>query len=642
MSQHIIAGAEVGKGPLVQRLRLWSGLVLFGYVLFHYLNHSLGHLSVDAMEYLLDWQEPLIDNPLGLAVLYGALLVHGGLGLWRLLHLRTWRRPAWVWAQIVLGLSIPWLLASHITYTRGAQQLLGIGVDYQHELLLLWPGAAFKQSLLLLIVWLHGCLGIHFWLRLRPWYSATFPALVGLAALIPAMALTGWISAARRLLERLQLEAVQTEQGRRVLDELVSSNSFIVDNLRPLEYAGQSTIAATIALVVVIMVARWYTQRFGDRVRVTYYNGTTVTSTPGHTLLEISQASGIPHMSVCGGRARCSTCRTVILAGNDHLTPPTDAEIKLLKKFDAGEEIRLACQCRVSGDVTVRPMIQAKSGGLMPRRADPLGWGMEREVAVMFADVRGFSRISENALPYDVVFILNSLFDEVGGAIENANGYIDKFMGDGIMALFGLASQPNRACRDSLRAALDSHEAAARASKALSQQLGEPMRIGIGIHTGQAVIGRVGKTSDQTSLSRLTAIGETVNVASRLETATKEFGCGLVVSARLAELAGIEIGDEIGIRKTIQVRNISEPVDIIAVHDLEKLRALLTQEDPIKPAPPEETNVPVEQSGRSDGEGAGAAKPGAKAGKSGKAAARRTPAKPRNAPRGRRKKKTDE
>ncbi len=165
-------------------------------------------------------------------------------------------------------------------------------------------------------------------------------------------------------------------------------------------------------------------------------------------------------MSVCGGRARCSTCRTLIVNGAENLSAQTEAEAHLLGKLNAGPDVRLACQARVRGDVAIRPLIQPQSSVNAPRSADPLGWGVEREIAVLFLDIRGFSRISEKSLPYDVVFILNSLFGEVGSGIEASNGYIDKFMGDGLMALFGLGSKswgskPRRHSRGHCRPAGD-------------------------------------------------------------------------------------------------------------------------------------------------------------------------------------------
>jgi adenylate cyclase len=354
--------------------------------------------------------------------------------------------------------------------------------------------------------------------------------------------------------------------------------------LRKLEQIGQWFAIAVAAIVVAIMAARWFALRYRASARVTYGDGAVVNSAPGHTLLEVSRAAGIPHMSVCGGRARCSTCRTLIVSGAENLTAQTDAEAHLLGKLNAGPDVRLACQARVRGDVAIRPLIQPQASVNAPRSADPLGWGVEREIAVLFLDIRGFSRISEKSLPYDVVFILNSLFGEVGHGIEAANGYIDKFMGDGLMALFGLGSSPQEASRDAIRAAIAAQRATQSASRILTQHLNEPLRIGIGIHTGMAVIGRIGKTADQTSPSRLTAIGDTVNIAARLESATKELKCGIVISARTLERAGITAGP--GERSTISVHNISQSVDVLAVSDYEALSAALEVSAPPQPSKP--------------------------------------------------------
>jgi adenylate cyclase len=573
---------QTGKGTLAQRLRLWSGLVLMGYVTFHYINHALGHISLGAMEAMLDAQEIVTGSIAGLIVLYGSLLVHVVLALGKLVNIRTWRRPRWEWAQIALGLAIPWFLFSHLTYTRGAESLLGLEMDYERELALLWPGAWIQQSLLLLIVWVHGCVGIHFWLRLRRSYLAWAPWLAGLAVLVPALSLTGWIVAARREVDRVQQLASEADPDGKIAGDATA----MLQQLGRLEDVAQWFAIAVAAIVVAIMAIRWFAMRFRASARVTYGDGVVVNSAPGHTLLEVSRAAGIAHMSVCGGRARCSTCRTLIVNGSENLSTQTDAEAHLLGKLNAGPDVRLACQARVRGDVAIRPLIQPHASVHAPRSADPLGWGVEREIAVLFLDIRGFSKISEKSLPYDVVFILNSLFGEVGSGIEAANGYIDKFMGDGLMALFGLDSTPQEASRDAIRAAIAAQRATQSASRMLTQHLNEPLRIGIGIDTGMAVIGRIGRTADQTSPSRLTAIGDTVNIAARLESATKELNCGIVISARTLARAGIEAGATAGERTTIAVHNISQRVDVLAVNDLDALSAALDSSAPKMPGKP--------------------------------------------------------
>lgn len=605
LNNQITSGGQTGKGPLIQRIRLWTGLTLFAYVTFHYVNHALGHISLGAMEAMLDFQEFVLGIRVISMMLYAVLLTHAGLGLWKLARLGTWRLPVWEWVQILLGLAIPWFLFSHLVYTRGSQEILGVEIDYAHELQLLWPGAALQQSTLLLIVWLHGCMGLHYWLRIQPWYPRWVPVLAGLAALIPLLSLTGWVSAARRQLDEMQLMALQNEAAQQALDSLRGENRFIVQQLRPLEYVGQYAIIAILSVVAVIMLARWVGRRLRKKVRVTYGEGTTVTNPPGQTLLEVSRTHGIPHMSVCGGRARCSTCRTLIVSGAENLSAPTEAETSLLAKLNAGPEIRLACQCRVEGDIQVRPLIRPQASIVAPRNADPLGWGVERELAVLFLDIRGFSRISEGTLPYDVVFILNSLFGEVGAAVEEANGYIDKFMGDGMMALFGLVSTPPEACREALRAALNAQIATQRASELLKEHLREPIRIGVGVHIGQAVVGRVGKTSDQVSPSRLTAIGDTVNVAARLEAATKELTAGIVASSKTFETGQIGIDEEIGSRSKIKVRNISDPVDVVAISQYDRLAALLGIDLPSRNTPADEPRPIRKTAGISAGKALG-------------------------------------
>jgi adenylate cyclase len=158
-------------------------------------------------------------------------------------------------------------------------------------------------------------------------------------------------------------------------------------------------------------------------------------------------------------------------------------------------------------------------------------------VAVLFADLRGFTSFSEGRLPYDTVFVLNRYFAVMGAAIEGAGGRVDKFIGDGIMALFGLGTAPDPAARAALAAARRMAEALDRLNLELAVELDEPLRMGIGLHLGHAIVGEMGHGRAVS----LTAIGDTVNVASRLEMLTKELGCQLVVSDRLARRAGIDL-----------------------------------------------------------------------------------------------------
>jgi len=182
-----------------QTWRLISGLILLSFVLTHFLNHALGHISVETMEEVQLFRRAFWRSWPGTAALYGALAVHVGLALWKMILRRTWRLAPWEIAQIALGLTIPFLAAAHVAATRGLSALYGFDDTYGRLLTLLWPGLAFSQSLLLVIVWLHAMIGLHFWLRNKAWYARFAPLLLLVfAVMIPTVALTGWMEGARR------------------------------------------------------------------------------------------------------------------------------------------------------------------------------------------------------------------------------------------------------------------------------------------------------------------------------------------------------------------------------------------------------------------------------------------------------------
>ena len=187
------------RSDLTTRLRLASGLVLMVFVASHLANHALGIVSLAAMEQARTAFVAVWRSPPGTLLLYAALLGHIGLALHKLWRRRSLRMPAWEAAQITLGLLIPFWLTVHIIGTRGAHQWQGVDDDYAYLLNVLWPNGAWRQSLMLTLVWLHGCIGLHFWLRLRAWYPALRPWLFALALLLPALALIGFADAGREV-----------------------------------------------------------------------------------------------------------------------------------------------------------------------------------------------------------------------------------------------------------------------------------------------------------------------------------------------------------------------------------------------------------------------------------------------------------
>jgi adenylate cyclase len=284
----------------------------------------------------------------------------------------------------------------------------------------------------------------------------------------------------------------------------------------------------------------------------------------------MSRLAGIPHASVCGGRGRCSTCR-VRIGGEDRakLPPASPDEQKVLTRVGAPANVRLACQLRPPpGHYRVTPLLPASTGPVEAYRRQPQAHGGEQYVAILFADIRGFTSISEGKLPYDVVFLLNRYFRATGHAIEAAGGRVDKFIGDGVMAIFGLDREPQVACRQALDAARRMALALDDLNEAMSGDLDQPLRIGIGLHSGPTIVGQMGYER----ATQLTAIGDTVNTASRLESLTKEFGVELVVSQELLDRAGIDLAAYE--RHDVEIRGRQERLAVRAVKRATELTAM--------------------------------------------------------------------
>ena len=156
-------------------------------------------------------------------------------------------------------------------------------------------------------------------------------------------------------------------------------------------------------------------------------------------------------------------------------------------------------------------------------------------MAILFSDIRNFTPFAESHLPYDVIHILGRYFRKVGEPVLRHGGYIDKYMGDGIMAIFGLERPtPAAACLDAVAAGLRMLEALQELNVYISKQFDTEFKIGIGIHVGSVIIGEMGHPQKM----QFTAIGDTVNIASRIETATKEMHVPLLISAEVRALLG--------------------------------------------------------------------------------------------------------
>lgn len=288
---------------MTARLRLWSGIVLFAYATIHLINHVMVLVSVGVADAVRGVNAAVWHSLPGTALLYGAFTAHITLALWALFRRRSLRLTRWEWAQLALGVSIVPLGMTHLVGTRLANELYGVNTNYLWVLLPMaedgW--AAARQLGFMLVVWVHGCIGLHFYWRLRPWYAVALPWLYGAALIVPALALAGVGVGVGKVIELREdperfgaAVATTNPPTREQVDRIYAMSDLY------------KLFAAT--LVIGVLGARrvrtWVARRAGD-VRLTYASGRSVVAHPGLTVLEISRLNGIPHASVCGGRGRC-------------------------------------------------------------------------------------------------------------------------------------------------------------------------------------------------------------------------------------------------------------------------------------------------------------------------------------------------
>src|SRR5262244_2511050 len=189
---------------MIRQLRLASGLVMLAYVTTHFVNHSLGLISVQAMDAALVEIYQYWASPLGGVLLYGAFAIHYSLALWALWLRRSLKMPLAEATQLVLGFSIPFFLTDHVLQTRVADTFYGADVGYYSTVLHIYfvtnPLRGFLQLVVLVVAWVHAMIGLWFWLRLKPWYPRWQPILYAFALLIPTLAILGALEGGRQVM----------------------------------------------------------------------------------------------------------------------------------------------------------------------------------------------------------------------------------------------------------------------------------------------------------------------------------------------------------------------------------------------------------------------------------------------------------
>ena len=521
--------------------RLVSGLVLMAFVLCHFGSHIFLIVSIPVAEQAFSVLMKFWLSGAGTALLATALAVHVVNALWSIYIRRYLRMPAWEIAQIALGLAIPLLIIIHVVGTKIADDYFGTDNSYSSVLASHWlgrpvlfgaPWFVYLHIAAILTVWIHACIGLHFWLRPKRWYAAWLPALATAAILIPALSIAGYISGGNQILR----DAQDPDFVRDIIREANYSPDSIARAWQTI-YITFAVYAGLVLLPFAARAVRGLIHRMYRAPRLTHAVGRTMRILPGATVLETLRANGIAHASVCGGRARCTTCRIRVTNGLNGLPEPLGLEATALSRIGANEGVRLACQLRPTADISVLPLLAADATatyGLIRAGAE----GSERQLTVMFIDLRGSTTLGEARMPYDVLFILNQFFDEMSKALAATGGHYSNFTGDGLMAIYGLDTpDPKASAVQALRGASEVLMRLDQVNLRLKADLKEPLKIGVGIHFGEAIVGAMGPPRSQI----ITAIGDTVNTTARLEGLTKDYDCSVILSQSAAQAAGLNL-----------------------------------------------------------------------------------------------------
>lgn len=256
----------------------------------------------------------------------------------------------------------------------------------------------------------------------------------------------------------------------------------------------------------------------------------TIDVPPASTILKAALKAKINHTHVCGGNARCSTCRVYIVDGLSNCRTRNEKEKQLAEKLRFPENIRLACQTKISGNIAIRrPVIDDLDRKIiLTQFGDSSGTklGQEKDLGILFTDIENFTQFSEAFPAYDVVHALNRYYQTMNEIIVQHKGIISDVAGDGILALFGVIEDSETPVLDAINTVQDMNNALVRFNGYLNQMYDRSFGIRAGINFGKAIVGNF----DTGRMSKISAIGDEVNAASRIETANKDLGTRLLIS----------------------------------------------------------------------------------------------------------------
>ena len=527
---------------IIRQLRIYTGVILFVYAFTHLLNHSINIISIQAADHIRENYFHLIwRNPVSIILLYGSLLIHLLLGFYAILTKKSFKLTLREWLQILLPVLALLVLLQHIA--GGFIMTKVFDVDIKYSLLFAIMSSyepaeyyvgAILFSLMTIFIWSHGVIGIHGLLKFNSMFYRKYMLVFKFVYwFVPVTAVLGFLSGLR---ETSFLAIVENFKGNE--NFLMSFFAVIPQEAFPylmsVEPLVMNYYPLFILAVIIFSILNVLRARYFGKIIISYPGGKEFQIPKGTSVLEASRLAGIPHVSICGGKGRCTTCRVKVVSGLSNTPDPNVHETKVISRLGFDVDVRLACQLRPSKNLSIIPLLSPETSEIKTRT--PVGLsGKEKQTVVVFVDLRDFTKLSETKLPYDVVYILNKYYSVCGEIIERNKGRLDKFIGDGIMAIFDGANDLNENCTNSIKAATEISSGIKNLNNQMQSDFSEELRFGIGIHAGNTIVGMMGYGATVSE----TAVGDNVNIASRLEELNKKFGSELVVSKDVMEAAKI-------------------------------------------------------------------------------------------------------
>ena len=554
---------------LITKLRIVTGLILFVYVFMHLLNHSFNLISIQFADFVRkEYFSVIWQNRIGIFALYFSLLVHMFLGFYAIIIKKSLKLKKKDWVQIVFPVLALIMLLQHVavsfiitkvfpgeeTYELVFAAIHAAPDDYLSNTLLF--------SFMTIFIWFHGVIGIDSYFKHKATQNKKFsiylrflPIFIIFYWILPTASVLGFLVGLKEMDFIIQIKALENIDKFlfSVLNKYIPSDAFpFVFQVQPLVMNYYPIFILSIIILISLSILK---TKFYGTIEVKYPGNKSVLISKGTSILEASKIGNISHQAICGGRGRCTTCRIKIISDKNKVNRPNVNEIKAIERAGLDDGIRLACQLRPTNDISVIPLLNPNSSVQNLKNLLNLT-GKEQETVILFVDLRDFTKLSETALPYDVVYILNKYYAACGEVIEKNNGRLDKFIGDGIMAIFDKSNSININSRNAILSANKISLKMEELNNEINYEFSKKIKFGIGVHAGNTIVGMMGYGSNVSE----TVVGDNVNIASRLENLSKQFKCELVISKYVALKANIKTDDLL--TKKVKIRGRKDSLEI--------------------------------------------------------------------------------